>query len=43
MRDPKNRETRRVPMNQSLKEALSSHRLMQAHEAGGIVRQVFIN
>jgi len=43
VRDPKNRETRHVPMNQATKEALLAHRLQQAREAGGIVKQVFVN
>ena len=41
IKDPKNRETRHVPMNKAVKEALDIHKSSQAKEAGAIVRPVF--
>lgn len=41
VRDPKNRETRHVPMNAAVREALELHRRRQAEEAGGIITHVF--
>jgi integrase len=41
VRDPKNRETRHVPMNAAVREALELHRRRQAEQVGGIVPQVF--
>ena len=39
----KNSETRHVPMNQAVRDALEAHRKQQAQEAGGIVPGVFVN
>ncbi len=41
VRDPKNRETRHVPMNGAVREALAAHRRRQAEQVGGIVSHVF--
>jgi len=43
VRDPKNRETRHVPMNTAVREALEVHRRRQAQEVEGIVPLVFAN
>ena len=43
IRDPKNSETRYVPMNPAVREALETHRKAQAQQAGGIVSTVFQN
>lgn len=43
VRDPKNRETRHVPMNPTVVEALREHRQEQARKAGGIVPLLFAN
>lgn len=43
VRDPKNRETRHVPMNAAVREALELHRRKQAEQVGGIISHVFAN
>jgi integrase len=41
VRDPKNRETRHVPMNVTVRETLEAHRRRQAQEVEGIISHVF--
>lgn len=43
VRDPKNRETRHIPMNRAVKEILAAHRVKQAQESSAIKKQVFVN
>ena len=43
LRETKNHETRHVPMNERLAEALAEHRKTQARKGGRIITYVFVN